>query len=69
MQEQWVGEQTKMAKEKACKNCKAIFEGTKCPKCGSTEFAETFKGRVTILDPEQSEIAKNVKIKDFLGPN
>jgi len=51
-------------KERACKNCKTIFEGDKCPKCGSNEFTESWKGRVVILNPEQSEIAQKLKIKD-----
>jgi DNA-directed RNA polymerase subunit E" len=50
--------------EKACKKCKLIFEGTKCPKCGSEEFTDNFKGRVVVLKPEESEIAKNLKIKE-----
>lgn len=53
-----------MAKEKACKNCKTIYEGNKCPKCGSQEATESWKGKVMILNSEQSEIAKKLKIKD-----
>ena len=53
-----------MAKEKACKNCKTIYVGSKCPKCGSEEFSENIKGKVIIFKPEESEIAKKVKIKD-----
>ncbi len=53
-----------MASEKACKNCKNIFEGAKCPKCGSEEITEGFKGKIIMLKPEESEIAKNVKIKE-----
>ena len=53
-----------MAKQKACKNCKAIFAGAKCPKCGSEEGRDTFKGKVVILNPEQSEIAKKLNIKE-----
>jgi len=49
-------------KQKACKTCKAIYEGDKCPNCGSQEYTEDFKGRVMILDAENSEIAKKVKI-------
>ena len=51
-------------KEKACKQCKTIFEGSKCPKCGSQEYSDSFKGRVIILNPEQSEIAQNLKVKE-----
>ena len=48
---------------KACKQCKTIYEGIKCPKCGSEESADSFKGKVIVVDPEQSEIAKNLSIK------
>ncbi|MFA5953247.1 MAG: transcription elongation factor subunit Spt4 [Candidatus Pacearchaeota archaeon] len=53
------------AKEKACKICKTIFEsGEKCPKCGSSDYNEGYKGKIIILDPEKSEIAKNINIKE-----
>ncbi len=52
-----------MPPHKVCKQCKTIIEhGAKCPECGSDEIGESFKGRVAILDPEQSEIAKNLKL-------
>jgi RNA polymerase subunit RPABC4/transcription elongation factor Spt4 len=51
-----------MAKEKACLNCRQIYEGEKCPACGETVFNESFKGRVYIFDTEKSEVAKNMKI-------
>lgn len=50
--------------QKACKNCKFIFEGEKCPKCGSEESNETFKGKIIIIKPEESEIAKKLNIKE-----
>jgi RNA polymerase subunit RPABC4/transcription elongation factor Spt4 len=53
-----------MTKKKACKKCKSLFMGTKCPKCGSEEATDTFKGKVVVLDAEQSEIAKNMKLKE-----
>ncbi len=49
-------------KEKACKKCRLIVEGTKCPLCGGNQFNENWKGRVIILD-EESEIAKKLKLK------
>ncbi len=52
-----------MAGKKACKNCNSIFEGDKCPKCNSKEFTDSWKGKVIILNPEQSEIAQKLKIK------
>ena len=53
-----------MAKEKACMHCKVIHTGDKCPVCNeTTASSESFKGRVHIFKPEESEIAKNMKIK------
>jgi DNA-directed RNA polymerase subunit E" len=51
-----------MAKEKACKNCKLIYEGEKCPACDRKEISETFKGKVEIINPEKSELATKLKI-------
>ena len=49
--------------KKACKTCKMIYEGEeKCPNCGSTEFVDNWKGKVLIFNPEESEIAKNLKV-------
>lgn len=53
-----------MVKQKACKKCKTIFTGAKCPRCGSEEASDNFKGKVTVLNPEQSEIAQNLKLKE-----
>ena len=53
-----------MAKEKACKQCKSIYEGSKCPACGSSESVDSFKGKVVVLNPEKSEIAKNLGINE-----
>lgn len=50
-------------KQKACKLCNTIYEGEKCPNCDSKESTDSFKGRTFVLDPEKSEIAKNLKIK------
>jgi len=52
-----------MAKSKACKICNKIYEGgDKCPDCGAKESIENFKGRVYVVNPEKSEIAKKLKI-------
>ena len=51
-----------MAKEKACKNCKLVHEGDACPSCGKKEFSDTFKGKIEIIDPEKSELAKHLKV-------
>lgn len=54
-----------MPKQKACKICNTIFEqGEKCPQCGSKEITESFKGRIVLLNPEKSEIAKKINFKE-----
>lgn len=52
-----------MVKQKACKVCKTIFEGSACPKCDSKEATETSKGRIVVLNPEKSEIAEKIGLK------
>lgn len=49
-------------KQRACKNCNRIFEGEKCPDCGSNDYTEGFKGRIVLLNPEKSEIAKKLNL-------
>lgn len=51
-----------MKKDKACKNCKLIYDGDSCPSCGKKETSENFKGRVEIINSEKSKIAKELKI-------
>ena len=54
-----------MTKQKACRICNTIYdEGDKCPSCGSKESTDSFKGRVVIMNPEKSEIAKKLNIKE-----
>ncbi|RMD66115.1 DNA-directed RNA polymerase subunit E'' [Candidatus Pacearchaeota archaeon] len=52
-----------MAKEKACPNCKLIVTTSKCPRCNTGELKENFKGKLILLRPEESEIAKRLGIK------
>lgn len=52
-----------MKKVKICKKCLIFVEQDKCPICQGTAFAESFKGKIIMLKPEQSEIAKKVNIK------
>jgi DNA-directed RNA polymerase subunit E" len=54
-----------MSKEKACKICKTIYEADdKCPRCGSKDFTASFKGKIAILNPEKSEIAQKLNMKE-----
>ena len=50
------------SKKKACKNCKIFVKGDKCPICGGTSFTTNWKGRLTILNAEKSEISKKIGI-------
>ena len=50
-------------KQKACKVCKRIYEGVKCPNCESKESTEGFKGRIAVLNTEKSEIARKLNFK------
>ena len=53
------------SKEKACRICKLIYEGgEKCPKCGSKEYIEGFKGKIIVVNPEKSEIANKINLKE-----
>ncbi|NCN98713.1 hypothetical protein COU62_02950 [Candidatus Pacearchaeota archaeon CG10_big_fil_rev_8_21_14_0_10_35_219] len=53
-----------MAAEKACKKCKTLFTGAKCPKCGGDEKVDTYKGKVYVFEPEKSELAKELGLKE-----
>ncbi len=39
------------------------MEKDKCPICGENQFADNWKGRITILNHEKSEIANKMGIK------
>ena len=52
-----------MGKEKACRNCRKVFEDAKqCPECGEKSVTTFWRGYVVIIDPEKSEIAKKMGI-------
>jgi DNA-directed RNA polymerase subunit E" len=54
-----------MAKPKACKICNTIMEqGEKCSRCESKELTEGYKGRIVVLNPEKSEIAQKLNLKE-----
>jgi len=49
---------------KACKYCNYLFaEGDVCPVCGSQDITEKYGGRIYVIDPEKSEIAKLLNAK------
>ncbi len=50
-----------MAK-KICRNCKMFTDKDVCPNCKSSEFTDSYKGRIYILDVGKSEVAKKINI-------
>jgi len=49
---------------RACKQCKRIYEGDKCPKCQVKDASDSWKGRIIVLNAKESEIAKKIKLED-----
>ncbi len=45
-----------------CKKCKRLVRGDKCPVCQTESLVETWKGRVIVIDPIKSDIAKKMKV-------
>ena len=50
----------------ACRDCHAVFEAAiqQCRVCGSSRLTEDWAGYVTIVHPEQSELAHSSNITD-----
>ena len=51
-----------MSRKKACKTCKMFIDGDECPICRKKQFTTNWQGRLCILDPKKSEIAKKIGI-------
>ena len=49
--------------EKACPECNRITVENVCPNCKATSLSDDFAGLVIIFDPENSAIAKAMKMK------
>jgi DNA-directed RNA polymerase subunit E" len=52
-----------MIKKNVCKNCKMFYEGNTCPGCKNSQKATTWKGRINVLNPNKSDIAKKMGIE------
>lgn len=50
--------------KKACKNCRFLTEENVCPICKGTDLSARWRGLAVIINPEKSEIAKKLEIKD-----
>ncbi len=48
---------------KACKSCRTITDQAKCPRCGG-EVSREWQGYLVVIDPEKSEIARKMGIRD-----
>jgi RNA polymerase subunit RPABC4/transcription elongation factor Spt4 len=53
-----------MVKEKAHKVTRRIIESKEVKNYNADELVDTFKGKVVVFDPERSEIAKELDIKE-----
>jgi DNA-directed RNA polymerase subunit E" len=49
-------------KKKVCKKCMLIVDGETCPLCKGNQFSNSWQGRIVILDPVKSPIAKALGI-------
>ncbi|HKZ49921.1 MAG TPA: transcription elongation factor subunit Spt4 [Candidatus Nanoarchaeia archaeon] len=50
--------------KQACKICKKITTKDKCDKHPEAKLVENWKGRVIIIDPANSELAKRMSITE-----
>ena len=51
-----------MVKELACRKCKCVTIAKVCPACKSSDLTPDWEGRVVVANPEESRIAKTLKI-------
>lgn len=54
----------RVPKERACKNCHLITRKNICPNCRTYTLSDDYSGIVYILQPERSEIAKELNINE-----
>lgn len=50
--------------EKACTNCHFLTRENVCSKCKGTSFSDDFSGLIIVFDPQNSEVAKAMNIKE-----
>ena len=49
--------------QKICTKCKLFVTGDVCPICGGNSFTTTYYGKIAVLNPEKSRVAKTMGIK------
>ena len=47
----------------ACKECHLLLDDMNCPRCVDSEISREWQGFVEVLNPEKSEIAKEMGIR------
>ena len=47
----------------ACKECHLLLDDKNCPRCVDSEISRECQGFVEVLNPEKSEIAKEMGIR------
>ena len=48
--------------KKACKKCRILIDSGNCPICENSDFASSWNGRIAIINPEKSSIAKKLGV-------
>ena len=51
-----------MVKELACRKCKCVTIGKVCQACKSSDLTPDWEGIIVVANPEESRIAKTLKI-------
>jgi len=46
----------------ACKECHLILEDKSCPRCPDSEVSREWQGFIEVLNPEKSDLAKEMGI-------
>jgi len=49
---------------RACKVCKIITEDPSCPICKGTDLSDDYSGLLVVVDPEDSQLAQKMGIKE-----
>ena len=47
-------------KKQVCTKCRVFVEGDNCPICKGNQLSHNWLGRLNVLDPQHSTIAKTV---------
>ncbi len=48
--------------KRVCRQCKIFVDEGNCPVCKNADFATAWQGRLSVIDPEKSAVAKKAGI-------